>query len=173
MFLELLSLFSGSRDYLKGPSWTQDNEAESSSEEHSRPPCHQRASSGSPPGLRSGKRDGSLSSQDSRTESATLSQSQSNSIFGNHVNDRVQQDLQHCHNSQLVFSGSSEKNRNSSESHQAKAKRAGTAESAEYSDRGDSDMDEATYSSSQEQMPAKKAQSISITFIFCLKYAIY
>ncbi|XP_060103071.1 tyrosine-protein phosphatase non-receptor type 13 [Heteronotia binoei] len=156
---ELLSLFSGSRDYLKGPSWAQDNEAESSSEEHSRPPCHQRPSSGSPPGLRSGKRDGSLSSQDSRTESATLSQSQSNSVFGNHVNDKVQQELQHCHSSQLGFSGGNEKNRTSSETNQTKTKRVGVVENAEYSDRGDSDMDEATFSSSQEQMLAKKEPS--------------
>ncbi|XP_077157082.1 tyrosine-protein phosphatase non-receptor type 13 isoform X2 [Paroedura picta] len=156
---ELLSLFSGSRDYLKGPLWTQDTEAESSSEEHSRPPCPQRPAPGSPPGLRSGKRDGSLSSQDSRTESATLSQSQSNSIFGNHVSERMQQELRQYPNAQIVFSGCNEKTRTASETNQAKTKRAGTVENAEYSDRGDSDMDEATYSSSQEQMPAKKEPS--------------
>uniref|UniRef100_A0ACB8E920 Tyrosine-protein phosphatase non-receptor type 13 n=1 Tax=Sphaerodactylus townsendi TaxID=933632 RepID=A0ACB8E920_9SAUR len=152
---ELLNLLSGVKEYSKGPSWTQDNEAESSSE-RSRPPCHQRPSSGSPPGLRSGKRDGSLSSQDSRTESATLYQSQSNSIFGSHVHDRIQPELQHCHESQLVFSGCHEKNRTSSETNQAKTRKVGVVENAEYSDRGDSDMDEATYSSSLEQMPAKK-----------------
>ncbi|XP_054845741.1 tyrosine-protein phosphatase non-receptor type 13 [Eublepharis macularius] len=156
---ELLSLLSGTKERLKGPSWTQDNEAESSSEEHSRPPGHQRPPSGSPDGLRSGKRDGSLSSQDSRTESASLSQSQSNGVFGNHVNNRVQQELQHCHDSQLVFSSCNEKNRPSSETNQAKTKQAGMAETAEFSDRGDSDMDEATYSSSQEQMPARKEPS--------------
>nr|XP_056711281.1 tyrosine-protein phosphatase non-receptor type 13 [Euleptes europaea] len=156
---ELLSLLSGTKEYSKGPSWTQDNEADSSSEEHSRPPCHQRPPSGSPPSLRPGTRDGSLSSQDSRTESATLSQSQSNGVFGNHVNNRIQQELQHCHESQLAFSGCYEKNRTSSETNQAKTKRAGVVENAEYSDRGDSDMDELTYSSSQEQMPAKKEPS--------------
>lgn len=37
-------------------------------------------------------------------------------------------------------------------------------EPVDYSDRGDSDMDEATYSGSQEQQPAKKAQWISYEY---------
>ncbi|KAJ6657517.1 hypothetical protein lerEdw1_002452 [Lerista edwardsae] len=155
------NILSGTKVYLKTPSLTQDNEAESSSEEHNRTLGRQRSPSGTTSGLCSGKRDGSLSSQDSRTESASLSQSQTNGIFGNHIKDRVQQELQHCNDSQLLLSKCIEKNRTALEANPAKAKRPGVVETAEYSDRGDSDMDEATYSSSQEQTAAKKAESIS------------
>ncbi|XP_053112418.1 tyrosine-protein phosphatase non-receptor type 13 isoform X1 [Hemicordylus capensis] len=156
---------SGTKGYLKRPSVTQDNEAESSSEEHNRPPDDQRPNSESSPGLCSGKRDGSLSSQDSRTESASLSQSQTNGVFGNHISDRGQQELQHHRDSPLLLSKCNEKNRNkpskSTETNPAKAKRPGMAEAVEYSDRGDSDMDEATYSTSQEQATAKKESSFT------------
>ncbi|XP_068024126.1 LOW QUALITY PROTEIN: tyrosine-protein phosphatase non-receptor type 13 [Melanerpes formicivorus] len=146
---------NGSRSYLRRPSSVQDNEAESSSEEHNHSCGHQRP--GSLSGLSAGKRDGSLSSQDSRTESASLSQSQAASFFGKAGSGRAQQDPQH--HSQAGLSKLSEKRRSSSDSLRAKAKRPGAVESVEYSDRGDSDMDEATYSSSQEQQPAKKGSS--------------
>lgn len=170
MSLGASNILSDTKGYLKTPSLIQDNEAESSSEEHNRTLSFQRSPSGTTLGLCSGKRNGSLSSQDSRTESASLSQSQTNGVFGNHIKDRVQQELQHCNDSQLLLSKCIEKNRTALEANPAKAKRPGVVETAEYSDRGDSDMDEATYSSSQEQTAAKKAESISVTYFsktFC------
>lgn len=135
----------------------QDNEAESSSEEHNRSHGHQRPVSGSLSGLSGAKRDGSMSSQDSRTESASLSQSQTAGFFGKRASGRAQQDPQNNSDSQTGLSKSNEKRRSSSDSARAKIKRPGVVESVEYSDRGDSDMDEATYSSSQEQQADKKA----------------
>lgn len=135
----------------------QDNEAESSSEEPSRCRGHQRPVSGSLSGLSGGKRDGSMSSQDSRTESASLSQSQPAGFFGKRASGRAQQDAQHHSECQPVGSKTIEKRRSSLDSTRAKNKRPGAVEPVEYSDRGDSDMDEATYSGSQEQQPAKKA----------------
>ncbi|XP_060134401.1 tyrosine-protein phosphatase non-receptor type 13 isoform X3 [Zootoca vivipara] len=148
------NLLSGTKGYFKRPPLTPDNEAESSSEEHNRPLGQQRPTSGSLSGLGSGKRDGSLSSQDSRTESASLSQSQTNGGFGNHIGDKPQPEYQNCIDSQLAPSKFSERSGASSEANTAKAKKAGMAEAVEYSDRGDSDMDEATYSSSQEPATA-------------------
>uniref|UniRef100_A0A8D2L244 Tyrosine-protein phosphatase non-receptor type 13 n=1 Tax=Varanus komodoensis TaxID=61221 RepID=A0A8D2L244_VARKO len=150
---------SGTKGYLKRPSLTPDNEAESSSEEHNRLLSHPRPVSGSLSGLCSGKRDGSLSSQDSRTESASLSQSQAHGGFGNHISERTQQEFQPCSDSQLALSKCVERNGSSLEMHLAKAKKPGMVETVEYSDRGDSDMDEATYSSSQEQTTTKKEAS--------------
>uniref|UniRef100_A0A7M4F696 Tyrosine-protein phosphatase non-receptor type 13 n=1 Tax=Crocodylus porosus TaxID=8502 RepID=A0A7M4F696_CROPO len=154
-----IRLANGTRSYLRRPSSTQDNEAESSSEEHNRSRGHQRPISGISAGLSGGKRDGSLSSQDSRTESASLSQSQMNGFFGNHISDRAQQELQHCHDSQSVHAKTNEKMKISTDSNRANMKKPGNLENVEYSDRGDSDMDEATYSSSQEQQAAKKDSS--------------
>uniref|UniRef100_A0A8C3PUD0 Tyrosine-protein phosphatase non-receptor type 13 n=1 Tax=Calidris pygmaea TaxID=425635 RepID=A0A8C3PUD0_9CHAR len=156
-------LNNGTRGYLRRPSSVQDNEAESSSEERNRSRGHQRPVSGSLSGLSGGKRDGSMSSQDSRTESASLSQSQTASFFGKRSSGRAQQDAQHYSDSQSGLSKMNEKRRSSSDSTRAKNKRLGVVESVEYSDRGDSDMDEATYSSSQEQQPAKKEPSSTNT----------
>ncbi|XP_019381501.1 PREDICTED: tyrosine-protein phosphatase non-receptor type 13 isoform X2 [Gavialis gangeticus] len=158
-----ICLANGTRSYLRRPSSTQDNEAESSSEEHNRSRGHQRPISGISTGLSGGKRDGSLSSQDSRTESASLSQSQMNGFFGNHISDRAQQELQHCHDSQSVHAKTNEKMKISTDSNRANMKKPGNLENVEYSDRGDSDMDEATYSSSQEQQAAKKDSSSTNT----------
>ncbi|KAM6072764.1 tyrosine-protein phosphatase non-receptor type 13 [Theristicus caerulescens] len=154
---------NGTRGYLRRPSSVQDNEAESSSEEHDRSRGHQRPVSGSLSGLSGGKRDGSVSSQDSRTESASLSQSQTASFFVKRASGRAQQDPQHYSDSQSGLSKMNEKRRSLSDSTRAKNKRPGVVESVEYSDRGDSDMDEATYSSSQEQQPAKKESSSANT----------
>uniref|UniRef100_A0A8C3ELE3 Tyrosine-protein phosphatase non-receptor type 13 n=1 Tax=Corvus moneduloides TaxID=1196302 RepID=A0A8C3ELE3_CORMO len=150
---------NGARGYLRRPSSVQDNEAESSSEEHNRSRGHQRPVSGSLSGLSGGKRDGSTSSQDSRTESASLSQSQPAGFFGKRPSGRAQQDAQQYSDSQAGGSKVIEKRRSSSDSTRAKNKRPGVVEPLEYSDRGDSDMDEATYSGSQEQQPAKKDSS--------------
>uniref|UniRef100_A0A8C3MBG3 Tyrosine-protein phosphatase non-receptor type 13 n=1 Tax=Geospiza parvula TaxID=87175 RepID=A0A8C3MBG3_GEOPR len=150
---------NGARGYLRRPSSVQDTEAESSSEEHSRCRAHQRPVSGSLSGL--SKRDGSVSSQDSRTESASLSQGQP--TLGKRASGRAQQDAQHHSEPQAGASKALEKRRFSSDSTRVKSKRPGVVEPVEYSDRGDSDMDEATYSSSQEQQPAKKDSSSSST----------
>ncbi|XP_051474721.1 tyrosine-protein phosphatase non-receptor type 13 isoform X5 [Apus apus] len=150
---------NGAMGYLRRPSSVQDHEVESSSEEHNQSHGHQRPISGSLSGLSGGKRDGSVSSQDSRTESASLSQSQPASFFGKRASGRAQQDSQHYSDSQSGLSKLNEKRRSSSDSSRAKNRRPGVVESVEYSDRGDSDMDEATYSSSQEQQPAKKEPS--------------
>ncbi|XP_027743071.1 tyrosine-protein phosphatase non-receptor type 13 [Empidonax traillii] len=147
---------NGTRGYLRRPSSVQDNEAESSSEEHNQSRGHQRPVSGSLSGLSGGKRDGSMSSQDSRTESASLSQSQPTSFLGKHASGRAQQDPQFYSDFHSGVSKMNEKKRSSSDSTRAKNKRPGVVEPVEYSDRGDSDMDEATYSGSQEQQPAKK-----------------
>nr|XP_009674825.1 PREDICTED: tyrosine-protein phosphatase non-receptor type 13 isoform X2 [Struthio camelus australis] len=154
-------LTNGTRGYLRRPSSVQDNEGESFSEESSRSRGHQRPASGSLSGLSGGKRDGSMSSQDSRTESASLSQSQTAGCFGKRASGRAQQDPQHYSDSVSGLSGANEKRRSSSDSARAKTKRPGVVESVEYSDRGDSDMDEATYSSSQEQQAAKKESSVN------------
>uniref|UniRef100_A0A8B9GAF8 Tyrosine-protein phosphatase non-receptor type 13 n=1 Tax=Amazona collaria TaxID=241587 RepID=A0A8B9GAF8_9PSIT len=154
---------NGTRGYLRRPSSVQDNEAESSSEEHNQSRGHQRPVSGSLSGFSGGKRNGSVSSQDSRTESASLSQSHTASFFGKRASGRAQQDPQHYSDSQSGLSKMNEKRRSSSDSTQAKTKRPGVVEPVEYSDRGDSDMDEATYSSSQEQQPAKKDSSSANT----------
>ncbi|XP_042324384.1 tyrosine-protein phosphatase non-receptor type 13 [Sceloporus undulatus] len=146
------SFLSGTKGYLKRTSLIPDNEAESSSEEHNRPQSHQKPASGNFSGLCSGKRDGSLSSQDSRTESASLSQSQTNGVLlGNHISDRAQQEFQHYSDAQLALPKCKEKNGFSLEDNLTKPKKSGMVETTEYSDRGDSDMDEATYSNSQEQ----------------------
>ncbi|NWX29995.1 PTN13 phosphatase, partial [Notiomystis cincta] len=152
---------NGARGYLRRPSSVQDNEAESSSEEHSRSRGHQRPVSGSLSGLSGGRRDGSVSSQDSRTESASLSQSQPAGFFGKRASGRAQQEAQHHSDAQAGGSKGMEERRSSTDSARAKNKRPGVVEPVEYSDRGDSDMDEATYSGSQEQQPPKKADSSS------------
>ncbi|XP_010181602.1 PREDICTED: tyrosine-protein phosphatase non-receptor type 13, partial [Mesitornis unicolor] len=152
---------NGTKGYLRRSSLVQDNEAESSSEEHSH--GHQRPVSGSLSCLSGGKRHGSMSSQDSRTESASLSQSQTATFFGKHASGRAQLDPPHYSDSQSGLSKMNAKRRSSSDSTRAKNKRPGVVESVEYSDRGDSDMDEATYSSSQEQQPAKKESSSANT----------
>uniref|UniRef100_A0A8D2NDG3 Tyrosine-protein phosphatase non-receptor type 13 n=1 Tax=Zonotrichia albicollis TaxID=44394 RepID=A0A8D2NDG3_ZONAL len=129
---------NGARGYLRRPSSVQDTEAESSSEEHSRCCAHQRPVSGSLSAL--SKRDGSVSSQDSRTESASLSQGQP--ALGKRASGRAQQDVQHHSEPQAGPSKALEKRRSSSDSARAKSKRPGVVEPVEYSDRGDSDMDE-------------------------------
>ncbi|OXB65976.1 hypothetical protein ASZ78_006631, partial [Callipepla squamata] len=155
-------LTNGTRTYVRRPSSVQDNEAESSSEEPSHSRAHQRAIAGSVSALSGGRRDGSVSSQDSRTESASLSQGQTAGCFGRRASGRAQQDLQKYNDSQSGVLKTNEKRRSSLDSTRAKMKRSGVVESMEYSDRGDSDMDEATYSSSQEQQVDQKAQFISL-----------
>ncbi|XP_053559355.1 tyrosine-protein phosphatase non-receptor type 13 isoform X2 [Bombina bombina] len=141
----------------KSPSWRtfppQENEAESSSEEQTRLRGHQRLISGSSSGMSAGKRDGSLSSQDSRTESASLSNSHINGLINNLAKDQT---TLPARRSLSGSTKSSDRKWAQADSIKAKGNQPDLSESIDYSDRGDSDMDEATYSSSQEQRTVKK-----------------
>ncbi|XP_045039631.2 tyrosine-protein phosphatase non-receptor type 13 isoform X7 [Desmodus rotundus] len=146
---------NGMKNYMKKAPYMQDS-AIDSSEDHRWPRGTLRHISDSSFGLSGGLREGSLSSQDSRTESASLSQSQVNGFFASHVGDLTWQESQHGSPSPSVVSKAPEKKRNSTDSNQSKAKKTGISDATDYSDRGDSDMDEATYSSSQDHQTPKK-----------------
>ncbi|XP_058403432.1 tyrosine-protein phosphatase non-receptor type 13 isoform X2 [Diceros bicornis minor] len=152
---------NGMKNYVKKPSSLQDG-ALDSSEGHCWPHGTPRHISESSFGLSGGLGEGSLSSQDSRTESASLSQSQVNGFFASHVGDRTWQESQHGSPSPSVTSKATEKKRTSTDSNQSKAKKPGISDATDYSDRGDSDMDEATYSSSQDHQTPKKESSSSM-----------
>ncbi|XP_054447744.1 tyrosine-protein phosphatase non-receptor type 13 [Pteronotus mesoamericanus] len=152
---------NGMKNYMKKPSYMPDS-AVDSPEDHRWPRGTLRHISESSFGLSGGLREGSLSSQDSRTESASLSQSQVNGFFASHVGDRTWQESQHGSPSPSVISKATEKKRTSTDSNQSKAKKPGISDATDYSDRGDSDMDEATYSSSQDHQTSKKESSSSV-----------
>ncbi|XP_070314280.1 tyrosine-protein phosphatase non-receptor type 13 isoform X7 [Odocoileus virginianus] len=152
---------NGMKSYMKKPSHLQDNAA-NSSEDHCWPRGTPRHISESSFGLSGGLREGSLSSQDSRTESASLSQSQVNGFFASHAGDRSWQDSQRGSPSPSVISKATEKKWTSPDSNRSKAKNTGISDAPDYSDRGDSDMDEATYSSSQDHHIPKKESSSSM-----------
>nr|XP_055169015.1 tyrosine-protein phosphatase non-receptor type 13 isoform X8 [Nyctereutes procyonoides] len=152
---------SGMKNYMKKPSYMQGNAIDSSSEDHRWPHGIPRHISESSFGLSGGLREGSLSSQDSRTESASLSQSQVNGFFASPVGDRTWQESQHGSPSPSVISKTIEKKRNSTDSNRSKTKNTGISDATDYSDRGDSDMDEATYSSSQDHHQTSKKESSS------------
>uniref|UniRef100_A0A452VNF5 Tyrosine-protein phosphatase non-receptor type 13 n=1 Tax=Ursus maritimus TaxID=29073 RepID=A0A452VNF5_URSMA len=143
------------------PSYMQDS-AVDSSEDHRWPHGTTRHISESSFGLSGGLREGSLSSQDSRTESASLSQSQVNGFFASPVGDRTWQESQHGSPSPSVISKTTEKKRISTDSNRSKTKKPGISDATDYSDHGDSDMDEATYSSSQDHQTPKKESSSSM-----------
>ncbi|XP_075462010.1 tyrosine-protein phosphatase non-receptor type 13 isoform X4 [Ascaphus truei] len=149
-------LSNGTKSNSQRPSLMQDNEAESSSEEHSRLRGHQRFISGSSSGMSAGKGDGSLSSQDSRTESASLCNSHMNSLINNHAKDQAVQASNPAKCSPTGSARANDMKRVQADSSKVKGKWPGLMETIDYSDRGDSDMDEATYSSSQEQQANKK-----------------
>ncbi|XP_025742914.1 tyrosine-protein phosphatase non-receptor type 13 isoform X9 [Callorhinus ursinus] len=146
---------SGMKNYMKKPSSMQDS-AIDSSEDHCWPHGTPRHISESSFGLSGGLREGSLSSQDSRTESASLSQSQVNGFFASPLSDRTWQESQHGSPSPSVISKTTGKKRTSTDSNRSKTKKTGSSDATDYSDRGDSDMDEATYSSSQDHQTPKK-----------------
>nr|XP_021558061.1 tyrosine-protein phosphatase non-receptor type 13 isoform X5 [Neomonachus schauinslandi] len=146
---------NGMKNYMKKPSFLQDS-AIDSSVDHCWPHGTARHISESSFGLSGGLREGSLSSQDSRTESASLSQSQVNGFFASPVGDRTWRESQHGSPSPSVISKTTEKKRTSTDSNQSKTKKTGISDATDYSDRGDSDMDEATYSSSQDHHTPKK-----------------
>ncbi|XP_022417341.1 tyrosine-protein phosphatase non-receptor type 13 isoform X10 [Delphinapterus leucas] len=151
----------GMKNYVKKASYAQDS-AVNSSEDHCWPRGTPGHISDSSFGLSGGLREGSLSSQDSRTESASLSQSQVNGFFVSHVGDRSWQESQHGSPSPSVISKATEKKGTSTDNNQSKTKKAGIYDATDYSDRGDSDMDEATYSSSQDHQTQKKESSSSM-----------
>ncbi|XP_036194748.1 tyrosine-protein phosphatase non-receptor type 13 isoform X19 [Myotis myotis] len=152
---------NGMKNYMKKPSYMQGSTIDSS-EDHRWPRGTLRHISESSFGLSGGLREGSLSSQDSRTESASLSQSQVNGFFASHVGDRTWQESQHGSPSPSVISRATQKKRTSTDSNQSKAKKPGISDATDYSDRGDSDMDEATYSGSQDHQTPKKESSSSM-----------
>ncbi|XP_018108660.1 tyrosine-protein phosphatase non-receptor type 13 isoform X2 [Xenopus laevis] len=131
----------------------QDIEADSSSEEQSKLRGHQRLISGSSFGMSVGKCEGSLSSQDSRTESASLSNSQMKSPNNSAKEHPAKQSARTAKYPSLDSTKAGDRKRTQGDG--GKGKRSGLTESVD-SDRGDSDMDEETYSSSQEQRTTKK-----------------
>ncbi|TKC48228.1 hypothetical protein EI555_020877, partial [Monodon monoceros] len=153
----------GMKNYMKKASYAQDS-AVNSSEDHCWPRGTPGHISDSSFGLSGGLREGSLSSQDSRTESASLSQSQVNGFFVSHVGDRSWQESQHGSPSPSVISKATEKKGTSTDNNQSKTKKAGIYDATDYSDRGDSDMDEATYSSNIFEVElAKNENSLGIS----------
>ncbi|XP_053522399.1 tyrosine-protein phosphatase non-receptor type 13 isoform X15 [Artibeus jamaicensis] len=152
---------NGMKNYMKKTSYMQES-AIDSSEDHRWPRGTLRHISESSFGPSGGLREGSLSSQDSRTESASLSQSQVNGFFASRVGDRTWQESQQGSPSPSVVSKGPEKKRTSTDSNQSKARNPGVSEATDYSDRGDSDMDDATYSKSQDHQTPKKESSSSM-----------
>ncbi|KAG3276284.1 protein tyrosine phosphatase, non-receptor type 13, transcript variant X8 [Ictidomys tridecemlineatus] len=153
---------NGMKNYMKKPSYMQDSAIDSSSEDHHWPLGTLRHIIETSFGLSGGLREESLSSQDSRTESASLSQSQVNGFFASQLGDRIWQGSQHVSPTPSVITKAIAKKRTSSDSNRSKAKKPGISDVTDYSDRGDSDMDEATYSSSQDHQTPKKESSSSM-----------
>ncbi|XP_023568723.1 tyrosine-protein phosphatase non-receptor type 13 isoform X3 [Octodon degus] len=106
--------------------------------------------------LPGGLREGSLSSQDSRTESASLSPSQINGFFASHLGDRAWQESQHGSPSPSVISKATEIKRTSSNSNRSKSGKPAISDVADYSDHGNSDTEEVTYSCIQDHQTPKK-----------------
>ncbi|XP_039106485.1 tyrosine-protein phosphatase non-receptor type 13 isoform X6 [Hyaena hyaena] len=152
---------NGMKNCLKKASYMQDSTVDSS-EDHHWPRGAPKHISESSCGLPGGLREGSLSSQDSRTESASLSQSQVNGFFASPTGDRTWQESQHASPSPSVISKTTEKKRASADSNGSKTKKPGISDATDYSDRGDSDMDETTYSSTQDHQTSKKESSSSM-----------
>ncbi|XP_063561480.1 tyrosine-protein phosphatase non-receptor type 13 isoform X9 [Gorilla gorilla gorilla] len=149
------------KNYMKKSSYVQDSAIDSSSKDHHWSRGTLRHISENSFGLSGGLREGSLSSQDSRTESASLSQSQVNGFFASHLGDQTWQESQHGSPSPSVISKATEKE-TFTDSNQSKTKKPGISDATDYSDRGDSDMDEATYSSSQDHQTPKQESSSSV-----------
>ncbi|XP_078070170.1 tyrosine-protein phosphatase non-receptor type 13 isoform X2 [Mustelus asterias] len=134
----------------------RDYEEVSSSEEHNGSRGHQRIHPVRASVPHEEKRRGSTSSQDSRTESAGLSQSQVNGFYRNRTASRTPQCTNYKEVSALMaLRQDMIQNVLDSTGHLSSIN-AETPKETDCSDRGDSDMDEATYSSSQEQQSPKK-----------------
>ncbi|KAL6082214.1 hypothetical protein STEG23_008438, partial [Scotinomys teguina] len=141
------------KNYMKKPSYMQDS-ATDPSEDQPWPRGTLRHVTESPFGLSGGLREGSLSSQDSRTESASLSQSHVNGFFASHLGDRGWQESQHGSPSPSVTSKVMEKIFSSS--NRSKAKRPGISDTTELSDHAESDVDDAAYASNQDHPTPQK-----------------
>ncbi|XP_056659173.1 tyrosine-protein phosphatase non-receptor type 13 isoform X12 [Monodelphis domestica] len=150
------------KNYVPRPSSIKDNDLESSLEDHHQTHCYQRRISYCSSALSGGQNEGSLSSQDSRTESASLSQSHLNGFLINHLGAPAQHEFQQSSPSSLAMSKVTEKKQTLNDHNQSKPKKFGISETMDYSDRGDSDMDEATYSSSQDHLNKKGGVNTSV-----------
>uniref|UniRef100_A0A8C2F548 Protein tyrosine phosphatase non-receptor type 13 n=1 Tax=Cyprinus carpio TaxID=7962 RepID=A0A8C2F548_CYPCA len=147
---------SGIHHY-KSATQNQEVDVDSSSEDHTRSPSPPPAASSktSPP---QSVRQGSVSSQDSRTESAGLLQTNLNGFHRNALTE----------GSAPVQFIPTDSNPSVEATPPAlppktrKSKVPDIPKELEYSDRGDSDMDEDTYSSSQEKHKTKKVESVSV-----------
>ncbi|XP_052054624.1 tyrosine-protein phosphatase non-receptor type 13 isoform X2 [Apodemus sylvaticus] len=149
---------NGMKSYTKRPCYLQDG-ATDQAEDQPWPRGSLRHIPESPFGLSGGLREGSLSSQDSRTESASLSQSQVNGYFASHLGDRGWQEPQHSSPSPSVTSKVTEKT--FSNSNRSKARRPGISNVIEHPDCADSDVDDCTYTSNQDhQTPKQEPSSI-------------
>ncbi|XP_029411167.1 tyrosine-protein phosphatase non-receptor type 13 isoform X1 [Nannospalax galili] len=144
---------NGMKNYMKKPSYLQSGAVDPSSEDWPRGTLRHITESSF--GLSGGLWEGSLSSQDSRTESASLSRSQVNGFFASHLGDRAWQESQHGSPSPSIISKATEK-KTSSDSNQSKVKRPGLSDLTDYTDHNGSDVDEATYSSSRDHQTPKK-----------------
>ncbi|XP_005161523.1 tyrosine-protein phosphatase non-receptor type 13 isoform X5 [Danio rerio] len=136
----------------------QELDMDSSSEDHTRSPSPPfTASKTSPP---QSIRQGSISSQDSKTESAGLQQTHLN---GFHKNIPMEGPVA-AQALPADIKPSIEAMPPALPPKTRKAKAADVPKELEYSDRGDSDMDEDTYSNSQDKLKTKKGVSpITIT----------
>uniref|UniRef100_A0A8C1ZP78 Tyrosine-protein phosphatase non-receptor type 20 n=1 Tax=Cyprinus carpio TaxID=7962 RepID=A0A8C1ZP78_CYPCA len=146
---------SGIHHY-KSATQNQEVDVDSSSEEHTRSPSPPPAASSktSPP---QSVRQGSVSSQDSRTESAGLLQTNLNGFHRNALTEGSAP-------VQFIPTDSKpsvEATPPALPPKTRKSKVPDIPKELEYSDRGDSDMDEDTYSSSQEKHKTKKVESVS------------
>ncbi|XP_048390119.1 tyrosine-protein phosphatase non-receptor type 13 isoform X3 [Stegostoma tigrinum] len=134
----------------------RDYEEVSSSEEHNGSFGHHRTHpvrTSVPPEQ---KRRGSTSSQDSRTESAGLSQSQVHGFYKNRTTCRAPQSAGYEGVSALMEMRQGMMQNVLDSTGPSSSTNVETPKETDCSDRGDSDMDEATYSSSQEQRSSKK-----------------
>ncbi|XP_031192890.1 tyrosine-protein phosphatase non-receptor type 13 isoform X6 [Mastomys coucha] len=149
---------NGMKSYTKKPSYMQDN-ATDLSEEQPWPRGTLRHIPESLFGLSGGLREGSLSSQDSRTESASLSQSHVNGYFASYLSDRGWQEAQHGSPSPSVTCKVAEK---TSDSNRSKARQPGISDAIEQPDCADSDIDDSTYTSSQDHQAPKQEPPSSL-----------
>uniref|UniRef100_A0A672Q0N2 Tyrosine-protein phosphatase non-receptor type 13-like n=1 Tax=Sinocyclocheilus grahami TaxID=75366 RepID=A0A672Q0N2_SINGR len=147
---------SGIHHY-KSATQNQEVDVDSSSEDHTRSPSPPPAASSktSPP---QSIRQGSVSSQDSRTESAGLLQTNLNGFHRN-VSTEGSAPVQSIHTDSKP---SVEATPPALPPKTRKSKVPDIPKELEYSDRGDSDMDEDTYSSSQEKHKTTKVESVSV-----------
>uniref|UniRef100_A0A673HY38 Tyrosine-protein phosphatase non-receptor type 20 n=1 Tax=Sinocyclocheilus rhinocerous TaxID=307959 RepID=A0A673HY38_9TELE len=146
---------SGIHHY-KSATQNQEVDVDSSSEDHTRSPSPPAASSKTSP-LQS-IRQGSVSSQDSRTESAGLLQTNLNGFHRN-VPTEGSAPVQSIPTDSKP---SVEATPPALPPKTRKSKVPDIPKELEYSDRGDSDMDEDTYSSSQEKHKTTKVESVSV-----------